>query len=59
MIEYAKNPVQNSNGTIDLIVKFSQFPEELPFTASPDDPEEHGRFLYAEAIKGTYGIIQT
>jgi len=29
----------------------------VPFTADPNDPEPHGRLLYANAIKGDYGSV--
>jgi|SRR5690625_3733743 len=29
----------------------------IPFTASPDDPEEHGRDIYAAAKAGEYGPV--
>lgn len=33
--------------------------EWVPFTASPDDPEAHGRIIYANALAGTYGAVLT
>lgn len=58
-IQYAKNPVYgNEQGTfIDLIVKFEEFAEEMPFGASPNDCEEYGRQLFANAKTGEYGEI--
>jgi hypothetical protein len=58
-LEYAKNPVwANAEHTmIDLTVRFAEIPEDLPFTASPDDCEEHGRALFAAAKAGEYGAI--
>lgn len=29
----------------------------VPFTAMPNDVEEHGRVLYAKAIAGEFGVI--
>ena len=42
---------------INCWVKFDAFPNPLPFTASPDDVEEHGREIYARAIQGDFGAI--
>jgi hypothetical protein len=30
---------------------------EIPFTASPKDPEAHGREIYERAINGEFGPI--
>jgi hypothetical protein len=58
-IEYAYNPVySNEAGTsIDLMVKFVEMAEVLPFTARPNDVEEYGRQLYANALIGEYGPV--
>jgi hypothetical protein len=58
-IQYAKDPVYvNAEGTfINLIVKFDEFEEELPFGASPNDCEEHGRELFARAKAGEFGTV--
>jgi hypothetical protein len=58
-LEYAKNPVwANAEHTmIDLTVRFAGFPEDLPFTASPDDVEAHGRVIFAAAAAGEYGPV--
>jgi len=58
-IQYAKSPKwANSEKTmIDLTVKFSHLDNEVPFTASLDDPELHGRELYTKAWNGTYGAV--
>jgi len=42
---------------IDCMVKFVEFPDFLPFTASEYDTEEHGRELYRQLIAGIYGPI--
>lgn len=43
---------------IDCEAKFSHMPDEwLPFTATHDDVEEHGRTLYQNALNGDYGVI--
>lgn len=47
-----RNCIYNRTGTIDCEINHPQY-GWIPFTASPDDSEEHGRAIYAEAIKGT------
>ena len=50
-----KNPVWNDveHTSIDCIITTSQFgDEELPFTASPNDTEPHGRAIFAGLITG-------
>lgn len=58
-LEYAKNPVwANAEHTmIDLTIKWDAIDEELPFSASPNDPEVHGRAIFAAAVEGKYGPI--
>ena len=58
-LEYAKNPVwaNAENTMIDLTIKWVEIDEELPFTASPDDCEEHGCAIYEAAAAGHYGEI--
>ena len=43
-----KNPVFTASGTIDMEINHPVY-GPIPFTASPDDPEEHGRLLFADA----------
>jgi hypothetical protein len=56
---YAKSPKwANQNKTIiDLVVRFEEIDEDLPFTANPKDVEPHGRDIYARAIAGEFGEI--
>jgi len=58
-IEYAKDPksVNAENTQIDLIVKFIEIDDELPFTATPFDVEPYGVELYNNAIAGQYGEV--
>lgn len=58
-LEYAKNPKYlNEEGTvIDLLVKWEEINEELPFSATSYDCEEHGRDLYARAKAGEFGEV--
>ena len=44
--------------TIDCEITTSQFGDEvLPFTASQNDPEPHGRQMFNDMIAGKYGDI--
>lgn len=52
----AKNPKYNDFGSIDLEIEHPVY-GWIPFTASPDDVEEHGRKIYAEAIEGKFGVV--
>jgi hypothetical protein len=58
-VEYSSNLqwADAAHSCIDMIVKFTSLQQEVPFTANPLDNELHGRFLYSNAIAGTYGPI--
>ena len=58
-LEYAKDPcwANSEHSLIDLIIKWSEYPEELPFTASPTDVQEYGRQIYAAAEAGQFGTV--
>lgn len=44
--------------TIDCEITTSQFGDEvLPFTASQDDVEAHGRSIFLDLVSGKYGPI--
>jgi hypothetical protein len=47
MLAYT-GPTFNSDGSIDMEIEHPVH-GPIPFTASPDDPEEHGRLLFADA----------
>lgn len=51
-----KNPQYNVINTIDCEIEHPQF-GWIPFTASPNDIEPMGRYIYAEAIAGNYGPV--
>lgn len=51
-----KNFSFNSSGTIDCEIEHPVY-GWIPFTASPEDSEEHGRQIYQEAINGQHGEI--
>ncbi|EAO9321200.1 DUF4376 domain-containing protein [Salmonella enterica] len=53
----ARNGVYTENGNINSEVHFEGFDDFIPFTASPDDPEAHGRQLYANLKAGKYGPV--
>lgn len=46
-----------SHAAINMRVKFAHLKEEVPFTADPNDCEEHGRDLYARAVAGEFGEV--
>ena len=49
---------QSADGErIHLMVKWAEFPEEHPFTATSFDPEQHGRDLYNRARRGDFGPV--
>lgn len=51
-----KNPIYNSSGGIDMEIDHPVY-GWIPFSASPNDTEQLGRDLYAEAVAGTLGAI--
>ncbi|EIB3668151.1 DUF4376 domain-containing protein [Salmonella enterica] len=53
----ARNGVYTENGNINSEVHFEGFDDFIPFTASPDDPEAHGRQLFADLKAGKYGLV--
>lgn len=58
-LEYAKNPrwANVEHTMIDLTIKWDVIDEELPFTANPNDCEEHGRAIFAAAAAGQFGEV--
>lgn len=54
----AHSPKYNADGSIDLTVLFEQIGAEIPFTATENDTEEHGRILFNSAKQGAYGAIE-
>jgi hypothetical protein len=58
-LEYAKDPVYGdaTENNIQLIVKWEEFAEEMPFGATTYDPEAYGRDLYARAKAGEFGEV--
>lgn len=58
-VSYAKQPqwADAEHTRIDLTVKFAKHPMEIPFSADPNDAEEHGKKLFARARAGEFGPI--
>jgi hypothetical protein len=58
-LKYANNPkwADKENTIIDLIVRFKEIDEDLPFSATPFDIEDHGRDIFERAKNGEFGII--
>lgn len=58
-LQYAKNPVWNSEDgqQIELIVKWEEFAEEMPFNATSFDNMSYGVDLYNRAKAGEFGEI--
>lgn len=53
----ARLPEYTENGGIKLLVTFESL-GEVPFHATPDDTEPHGRDLYARAMQGEFGVVE-
>ncbi len=53
----AKNSVYTESGMINALIHFEGFDDFVPFTASPDDTEGHGREIFAELKAGKYGPV--
>jgi hypothetical protein len=58
-LEYAKDPVYGdaTGNNIQLIVKWEEFSEEMPFGATTYDPEAYGVELYYRAKAGEFGAV--
>lgn len=57
-VEYVKNCSYTKDGSsFECVVKFAEISEELPFHATPNDAEEHGRLIYSNISAGLYGEI--
>lgn len=51
-----RNPKYNQNETIDCEINHPRH-GWIPFTASPEDSERHGRVIYDEIVSGKRGDI--
>ncbi len=58
-LEYAKDPIyiNKTGNAINLIVKWEEFYEEMPFCATNHDTEPHGVDLYNRTVAGEFGPI--
>jgi hypothetical protein len=58
-LEYAKEPrwADAEHTLIDLTIKWSGIDNELPFTASLNDCEAHGRAIFQAAVDGHFGAV--
>lgn len=52
-----RNPKYNSRGTVDCEINHPAY-GWIPFTASPDDAEGHGRLIHAAVMNGDFGPIE-
>lgn len=57
VIESAHSPKRNADETINLMIKFEHLEDEVEFTASPRDPERHGRDIFSRAVLQEFGVI--
>jgi hypothetical protein len=51
------SPRWSAGGAAIDVVLVLESGAELPFTARPDDPEEHGREIFARAARGEFGPV--
>jgi hypothetical protein len=59
-LEYAKNPIWNDDTgrEIVLIVKWEEFTEEMPFTATSHEWDTpHGKDVFVRAVAGEFGEV--
>lgn len=58
-IENAHSPkfTNSEKSQIDLMVKFFEFHDELPFTASKNSNDSYSLELFNNAVNGSYGEI--
>lgn len=52
-----RNPKHNEDGTIDLEINHPTY-GWIPFTASKDDCEAHGRAIFDSCVNGEYGEVE-
>jgi len=52
----ARNPKHTASGLIEMEIEHPTY-GWIPFAASPNDSEAHGRELYARAMAGEFGVI--
>jgi|SRR5690554_1155743 len=49
--------VDENHTSINCLIRTNTLLGEVPFTASPNDPEPHGREIFAKCIAGDFGEI--
>jgi hypothetical protein len=56
---YAKDPkwANRSQTIINLVVRFEEIDEDLPFSANPNDVEAHGKDIFVRAKAGEFGQV--
>jgi hypothetical protein len=59
-IESVKNPkwVDAEHTKIDVVVKFKEMANEIPFTASKDDCMDYGVAIFEACEAGQYGVVE-
>jgi hypothetical protein len=59
IIESVTDPIwaNEEHTAITCTVKFGHFDDAVPFTASVNDVEAHGREIFADLVAGRYGEI--
>lgn len=45
------------DGKVFMVVRFSHYPEDLPFTACPTDVMPYGPWLHEQALAGAFGDV--
>ena len=53
-----RSPIYNKHGSIDCEILIEGFKDYIPFTASADDIEEHGRKIHELILSCKYGEIE-
>ena len=58
-VESVTDPAYDKQGNVQMQVQFTHIRElgAVPFLATPYDSVEYGRWLHAEALKGSFGTI--
>lgn len=56
----ARNPKWGNDEKtfVDLLVTFETL-GEVPFTAHPEDIEQHGKEIFHNAVAGKYGVVDS
>lgn len=57
VVQSVENLRHHGDGSVTMDVLFAHVGTVIPFAANPTDEHEHGKWLYEEALKGTFGDI--